>query len=70
MSVYLNWKLNCKHMCKELEEQLEHGSNLAKQLVEHMRYEMNADAGMIPVFLEDERYEISIKHVPVKPEQP
>jgi hypothetical protein len=57
-------------MCKELEEQLEHGSNLAKQLVEHMRYEMNADAGMIPVFLEDERYEISIKHVPVKPEQP
>lgn len=54
-------------MCEELnlEENLEEGKRHALALAEHMR-EMGAQKATIPVFIEDEEYEITVSHIPVK----
>jgi hypothetical protein len=54
-------------MCEELNEELDNGGRLARELVNHM-LAMGADKGTIPVFVNDERYEVTVAHIPVKPD--
>lgn len=55
-------------MSQELNEKLQNGRNPARQLVEHLLHEMGASSCTIPVIYNDEQYDVSIRHVPVKPE--
>jgi len=54
---------------RELEEKSQRSYELARNLVEHVRYEMGADGGEIPVSVEDEWYTVTIERGR-KPEPP
>ncbi len=56
-------------MCNdELTAELAGGKRLATALVEHL-IRMGAAAGTVPVWVEDQRYEVEVRIVPVKKEQ-
>lgn len=54
-------------MCQELQDALDNGNHHAVELARHL-IEMGAAAATLPVWIDDERYEVVVKHVPVKPE--
>lgn len=54
-------------MCDELHAELESGQATARDLVQHL-LRMNAASLTVPVIVADEKYEVSVKHVPVTPE--
>jgi len=51
----------------DLSAELSEGSRLAKLLVEHL-LRMGAGACTLPVVVEDESYEVIVRHKPVKEE--
>jgi hypothetical protein len=51
---------------QKLSEELNEGTNIAKMLVEHVLFTMGAAGAVIPVLLNDEKYEVSVTHIPVK----
>lgn len=54
-------------MCEELKDELNEGKDAATRVVEHL-LRMGADRGTIPVIVDDEKYEVEVRHVPVVPE--
>lgn len=51
---------------EELNEELRSGREAAKQLVRHLQC-MGAAAVTIPMLVDDEKFEIIVRHVPVEP---
>lgn len=51
-------------MCDELDESLADGKRIATALCEHVR-EMGASDMEIAILIEDERYEVKVRHKPV-----
>ena len=52
-------------MCEELENELNEGKRIATELAAHL-LAMGASKATIPVFVADEQYEITVRHIPVE----
>jgi hypothetical protein len=53
---------------EELNQELEHAKHLATDLAMHL-VEMGASKATILVFIADEKYEVTVTHIPVVEEQ-
>ncbi len=53
-------------MCADFNTELDQGKRLALALAIHLR-QMSAGKAIIPVFIEDEKYEITVEHIAVTP---
>lgn len=52
-------------MNDDLQHELENGQLLAAALVEHMNLMGSASEATIPVIVEDEKWEVTVRHKPV-----